>query len=858
MLSDSSAEDKGMDAAEFRVKGCEMVDYIARYLETISERRVTPQCEPGYLKDQLPAKAPDQPEDWDRIMADVERYIMPGVTHWQHPHFHAYFPAGNSYPSILADMLSDGIGCVGFSWAASPACTELEVIMLDWIGKMINLPEDFLCLSGNSKGGGVIQSSASECVLVTLLAARYTTIKKLKQEQPFVDEGVLLSKLMAYCSKEAHSCVEKAAMIGFVKLRILDTDEKFQMRGSVLAAAIEEDRKAGFIPFFVSKLSTVTRESDHSQVSATLGTTSCCSFDALAEIGPLCQKEDTWLHVDAAYAGSAFICPDLVVSDVESAVRRASDVPDSFARRTDYRKRLANDSTASSNVMMTYWVWRDEQENGTDRGATGSRTGESRSLTHSRKMAPAKNARASELLISLVQVEPSISNQRSTLYINADLRRTDRRVACKVRNVCIKLSRAAIRSGVRTVGSEVGSEDSAIHLPPSGPPKILQSCFDIDRSRSEAYLQARTLHSSSPETTKPCRMDTQETLSEQEWRLVGSDQHLKDNITVVMKFTDGTALGTLPPDTIGNNAERKDTFIKIRTIQNRIAIDTYRQSAAEKILRLQEVQMHGQRRSLIVYQASGKDEIKGVINGIQVSVPDEIIQRSLEVQGAADPPSAKNRIVKNYFDGSRLPRYALYGRVVMRLYPYRPRSLFCPICAIIGHRAVLCPNKPHFTTCLNCGTKLPPGSSENTPHNCEIQCQNCDGEHPANYPQCPARQEADHARREEERNRKRRQQAPPKKNPETHTRGRSRNRDRSQRRRSKSATGIQWPSLPTNNRYSSLRSPERARSKSKDPKKQDDSRPRKQAETYVKDRQVPLRNSSTTQRSQIHPWNGRS
>ncbi|XP_077510425.1 aromatic-L-amino-acid decarboxylase-like [Amblyomma americanum] len=285
----------GMDSVEFRQRGQEMVEYIARYMETIAERRVTPQCEPGYLKEMLPDRAPDQPENWDSIMADVERYIMPGVTHWQHPHFHAYFPAGNSYPSILADMLSDGIGCVGFSWAASPACTELEVIMLDWIGRMINLPEDFLCSSENSKGGGVIQSSASECILNTLLAARYATIKKLKEEQPFVDEGVLLSKLMAYCSKEAHSSVEKAAMIGFVKLRILDTDDNFSMRGSTLAAAIEEDRKAGFVPFFVS---------------ATLGTTSCCSFDALAEIGPLCQKEGAWLHVDAAYAGSAFICPE--------------------------------------------------------------------------------------------------------------------------------------------------------------------------------------------------------------------------------------------------------------------------------------------------------------------------------------------------------------------------------------------------------------------------------------------------------------------------------------------------------------------------------------------------------------------
>ncbi|CAN7950137.1 unnamed protein product [Ixodes pacificus] len=194
----------------------------------------------------------------------------------------------------------------------------------------------------------------------------------------------------------------------------------------------------------------------------------------------------------------------------------------------------------------------------------------------------------------------------------------------------------------------------------------------------------------------------------------------------------------------------------------------------------------------------------------------------------------------------------------MRLYPYRHRSLFCHICAVIGHRADVCPNKPHFTTYLNCGTKLPPRSLGNTPHNCEIQCQNSGGEHPASYPQCPARQDADHARREEERNRKRRQQAPPKKDPETHARGRSRNRDGSQRRRSKSATGIQWPSLPKNNRYWSLRSQERARSKSKVPKKRDDSRPRKQAETYANDRHVAPRESSTTQTSQIHPWNGRS
>lgn len=134
-----------------------MVDYIADYLENIGRRRVVPSIEPGYLKECLPSMAPAGPDSFEAVMADVENYIMPGVTHWQHPRFHAYFPAGNSFPSILADMLSDAIGCVGFSWAASPACTELETIMLDWLGKMIGLPEDFLPFTQDGKGGGVIQ-----------------------------------------------------------------------------------------------------------------------------------------------------------------------------------------------------------------------------------------------------------------------------------------------------------------------------------------------------------------------------------------------------------------------------------------------------------------------------------------------------------------------------------------------------------------------------------------------------------------------------------------------------------------------------------------------------------------------------
>ena len=284
-----------MNSKEFRQRGRQMVDYIAEYMESVADRRVTPDVEPGYLRALIPNKAPQEGEEWEKIMSDVESKIMPGVTHWQHPQFHAFFPSGNSFPSILGDMLSDGLGSIGVSWAASPACTELETIVLDWFGQMIGLPADFLSINENSKGGGVLQSSASECVLVSLLAARAQKIEELKVLHPFVEEGVLLSKLIAYSSKEAHSCVEKAAMIAFTKLRSLDADENLSLRGATLAQAIEEDRAMGLVPFFVS---------------ATLGTTACVAFDNLAEIGPVVQKSGIWLHVDAAYAGNAFICPE--------------------------------------------------------------------------------------------------------------------------------------------------------------------------------------------------------------------------------------------------------------------------------------------------------------------------------------------------------------------------------------------------------------------------------------------------------------------------------------------------------------------------------------------------------------------
>ncbi|KAK0172445.1 hypothetical protein PV328_005761 [Microctonus aethiopoides] len=286
-----------MNIEEFRIRGKEMVEYICDYLQTLEVKRVTANVDPGYLRPLLPNEAPMKSESWDEIMKDVESKIMPGITHWQHPHFHAFFPSGNSFPSILGDMLSDAMGSICFSWVASPACTELEPIVLDWYAKAIDLPEAFLTEGENSKGGGVIQGSASECVLVTMLAARANAINILKNNNPETEDSVFLPRLVAYCSTESHSCVEKAAMICMVKLRVLTPDHRSCLRGNILEAAINDDLQRGLVPFFVL---------------ATLGTTGCCAFDNLVEIGPVCKKYPTiWLHVDGAYAGSSFICPEL-------------------------------------------------------------------------------------------------------------------------------------------------------------------------------------------------------------------------------------------------------------------------------------------------------------------------------------------------------------------------------------------------------------------------------------------------------------------------------------------------------------------------------------------------------------------
>uniref|UniRef100_A0A674ACG1 Histidine decarboxylase n=1 Tax=Salmo trutta TaxID=8032 RepID=A0A674ACG1_SALTR len=271
------------------------------YLTTIRERKVTPgpEVKPGYMRELLPDSAPTDPEDWDCIFRDIEKVIMPGVVHWQSPYMHAYYPALTSWPSMLGDMLADAINNIGFTWASSPACTELEMNVMDWLCKALGLPTFFLHHHPDSTGGGILQSTVSESSLVALLAARKARIQQEKRTDPAdrdLDDSVVNSRLVAYASDQAHSSVEKAGLISLVKIRFLPPDDHFSLRGDTLKQAIQEDRRRGLVPVMLC---------------ATLGTTGVCAFDDLSELGPVCTSEGLWLHVDAAYAGSAFLCPEL-------------------------------------------------------------------------------------------------------------------------------------------------------------------------------------------------------------------------------------------------------------------------------------------------------------------------------------------------------------------------------------------------------------------------------------------------------------------------------------------------------------------------------------------------------------------
>jgi aromatic-L-amino-acid decarboxylase len=278
-----------MTPDEFRLRGHAVVDWIADYYQRIESFAVLSQVQPGEIRASLPAQAPQQGEAFETILSDFEKLILPGVTHWQSPNFFAYFPSNTSGPSILGDLLSSGLGLQGMLWATSPACTELETLVLDWLIPALGLPKKFL---STQTGGGVIQDTASSATLCALLAARGRATNFQSNQT-----GVA-GKLCAYTSTQAHSATEKAiriAGIGRDGLRLIPTDENFAMDASALARAMESDRNAGLTPFFVC---------------ATVGTTSSNALDPLPQIGPVCQKFGAWLHVDSAMSGTAALCPE--------------------------------------------------------------------------------------------------------------------------------------------------------------------------------------------------------------------------------------------------------------------------------------------------------------------------------------------------------------------------------------------------------------------------------------------------------------------------------------------------------------------------------------------------------------------
>ena len=279
-----------MTPDDFRRHGREMVDWIADYYERVETLPVLSQVKPGDIRSALPPAPPQTGVSFAAMMADVERVIMPGVTHWQSPNFYAYFPANTSMPAILGEMLSAGLGVQGMLWATSPACTELETHVLDWLADMLALPEKF---KSTGQGGGVIQDTASSAALCALLTARERATGFAANEQG------CNGKLVAYTSSQAHSSIEKAVKIaglGRANLRLIGVDENFAMRVDLFKEQIRSDRAAGLIPCFVS---------------ATMGTTSSNGLDPLRELGEICRAENIWLHVDGAMAGTAALCPEL-------------------------------------------------------------------------------------------------------------------------------------------------------------------------------------------------------------------------------------------------------------------------------------------------------------------------------------------------------------------------------------------------------------------------------------------------------------------------------------------------------------------------------------------------------------------
>jgi aromatic-L-amino-acid decarboxylase len=277
-----------MDAEVFRAHGHRLIDWVADFFSTVEDYPVLARVRPGDITQRLPQRPPARHESFESIFDDFEKILLPGVTHWNHPGFFAYFPTSGSGPGVLGELLTAALNAQAMLWRTGPAATELEEVTLSWLGQLMGLPSSF---------EGVIYDTASISTLHALAAARQLAVPDVSEQGLVARQDI--GGLALYCSQEAHASVEKGALLiglGRRSVRKIPTDDRLAMRPDALREAIAQDRRRGVTPM---------------AVVATVGTTSTTSIDPVDQIADVCAAENTWLHVDAAYGGVAAILPEM-------------------------------------------------------------------------------------------------------------------------------------------------------------------------------------------------------------------------------------------------------------------------------------------------------------------------------------------------------------------------------------------------------------------------------------------------------------------------------------------------------------------------------------------------------------------
>jgi aromatic-L-amino-acid decarboxylase len=292
----------GMTGQQFQQAAISAVNDIEKYYTNLRDRTVIPSIAPGYLHKLLPSEAPQQGEQWETIAKDIETKIMPGVTHWQSPKFMAFFPANSTYPGILGEMWTAALTAPAFNWMCSPVVTELETVVLDWLAKILGLPEAFM---STNEGGGVIQGSASEAIVTVMVAARERFVRRQLERENITDPEEaedraceIRSKLVAVGSEQAHSSTKKAAIIAGTRYRSITTSRSnaYALTGQNLREKLEELTAKGLHPYYLT---------------VSIGTTNTCAVDDFESIAAVVRDyPDTWIHCDAAYAGAALVLPE--------------------------------------------------------------------------------------------------------------------------------------------------------------------------------------------------------------------------------------------------------------------------------------------------------------------------------------------------------------------------------------------------------------------------------------------------------------------------------------------------------------------------------------------------------------------